>query len=96
MMTISELAKEVDDFYYDLDPYGYYDDVKSREEGFLRAKSLISDPVSASKCLQDIIEATTEGLLPTACIYADLRYALSETMKTEYPLRYEKGRNRTC
>jgi hypothetical protein len=38
-ITTDELAAKLDQFGYDFDPYGYVDDVSSREEGFLQIRS---------------------------------------------------------
>ena len=77
MLNFVEIVQTLDDLYYELDPYGYYDDVKSREEGLIRIRNLIRDPVSASKCLQDILDAESEGMLTTIRNYDELKEALS-------------------
>lgn len=76
MLNFVEIVQTLDDLYYELDPYGYYDDVKSREEGLIRIRNLIRDPVSASKCLQDILDAESEGMLTTIRNYDKLKEAL--------------------
>ena len=77
MLNFVEIVQTLDDLYYELDPYGYYDDVKSREDGLIRIRNLIRDPVSASKCLQDILDAKSEGMLTTIRNYDELKEALS-------------------
>jgi hypothetical protein len=37
-VTIDELAEKLNQFGYDFDPYGYMDDVSSKEEGFAQIK----------------------------------------------------------
>lgn len=81
MLSLREMGKKLDAFYYDIDPYLYFDDVKSREEGLIRIKNFVSDPISASKCLQDILDVKAEGLLPTIDNYDDLRDALSKYIR---------------
>ena len=78
MLSFIQIAKKLDDFYYNIDPYGYFDNVNSHEEGLIRVKSLLCDPVSARQCLQDIIDMETEGLLPANRNYDELRLALSK------------------
>jgi len=81
MLSLKEIINMMDAFYYDMDPYLYFDDVKSREGSLIRIKNFVSDPISASKCLQEILDVKAERLLPTIDNYADLRDALSKYIR---------------
>jgi hypothetical protein len=64
-VTIDELAAGLDQFGYDFDPYGYMDEVSSREEGFAQIKGeLLKGNLSGYRdYLQEVVEEEGEFAL---------------------------------
>ena len=59
-VTIDELAAGLDQFGYDFDPYGYMDEVSSREEGFAQAIKSSYD-IKAKEYAEPLIKYLLEG-----------------------------------
>lgn len=72
-VTIDELAAGLDQFGYDFDPYGYMDEVSSREEGFVQIKGeLLKGNLSGYRdYLQEVVEDEGE-FAPEAADLLDL------------------------
>jgi hypothetical protein len=61
-VTVDELAAKLDQFGYDFDPYGYMDNVSSREEGIAQIKGdLLGGNLSGYReYLQEVVEEEGE------------------------------------
>lgn len=61
-VTVDELAAKLDQFGYDFDPYGYMDNVSSREEGIAQIKGdLLRGNLSGYReYLQEVVEEEGE------------------------------------
>lgn len=72
-VTVDELAAGLDQFGYDFDPYGYMDEVSSREEGFAQIKGeLLKGNLSGYRdYLQEVVEEEGE-FSPEAADLLDL------------------------
>lgn len=72
-VTVDELAAGLDQFGYDFDPYGYMDEVSSREEGFAQIKGeLLKGNFSGYReYLQEVVEEEGE-FSPEAADLLDL------------------------
>lgn len=60
MRTVEQIAQALDDFYYQQDPYGYFDDVDTRTDGLHRVTKLISKSDGTRQAQYDVANVSAE------------------------------------
>ena len=70
MKTRAQIAQKLDEFYYEQDPYGYFDDVDSRPQGLLRVFTLISTIEGTRQAQYEVAAVVAED--PCNQTHADL------------------------